>query len=124
MKKYKVVICQKAGILNEEDSFDVDDVGILAQNDRYIVLSDSRFTKLDKKKDRTYNMNHVVDHPSISIYNNDSCYGSGVDYTLYTEKNKRTSTIKKEIKIAIQDKYGWLVNDIDFSFMDKEKNEQ
>lgn len=119
MKKinhYRVEVTDpaNAGILGSEKKFEVTSFNIIAENDKYVAIDDYRFTSLRKEKSK---WDDCLDQASISLYANDSCWGTRVSYSLYTEKAKRASTIKKEIEAAIAKKYGFFARGFDLSFI-------
>ena len=66
--KYIQIHLMKDGTVKEKT---VEDVQVLGENERYIVLNDSYFTKLQQKKEKDYNVCSVVNTCSISDYIND-----------------------------------------------------
>lgn len=123
MKKinhYRVEVTDPAnpGILGGDRKFEVTAFDVIGENDKYIAINDYRFTSIRKEK---CDWDACLDKPSICLNANDSVYGTRVAYTLYTEKTKRASTIKKEIEAAIEKKYGFFARGFDLSFItDKE----
>lgn len=99
-----------------EDKFEVKEKSVLAQNDKYLVLNDDYFTKLEKKGDGV--VWSRIDTPSISF--RDCLSQDGIFFTLYSTKPRRISTIKGMIKRKADEKYGWLFSEsLDLSIMDK-----
>lgn len=113
IKKYQVVSVV-GGLLSYENGFTVSEVEVLGENERRIVLKDESFTRVERKKSICF---ESIDEPSISLHTNDQCWGSGVRYTLYTFKNKRAATIKKEIEKRIHEKFGYFMQGIDLSMI-------
>jgi hypothetical protein len=106
------------GIIGREQRFEVAAFDVIGENDKYIAINDYRFTSLRKAKS---DWDACLDKPSISLHANNTVWGTRVTYSLYTEKTKRASTIKKEIEAAIQKKYGFFARGFDLSFItDKE----
>ncbi len=123
MKKinyYRVEVTDPAnpGILGREKKYEAVTFNVVAENDKYVAIDDRRFTSLSKEKSK---YETCLDSPCISLHANDSCWGTRVSYTLYTERTKRAATIKKEIEAAIAKKYGFFTRGLDLSFIaDKE----
>lgn len=119
MKKinhYQVEVTDPAspGIIGRDKKFEVTAFNVIGENDKYIAIDDYRFTSIRKEKS---DWDTCLDKPSISLFANDSCWGTRVRYSLYTEKTKRASTIKKEIEAAIEKKYGFFARGFDLSFI-------
>lgn len=127
MKKinhYRVEVTDPAnpGIIGRDKRFEVTAFDVIGENDKYIAINDHRFTSIRKEKS---DWDTVLDKPSISLHANDTCWGTRVMYSLYTEKSKRASTIKKEIEAAIEKKYGFFARGFDLSFItDNNASEQ
>lgn len=113
----------KVGILkNGESYFEQSEIGVALENDQWIILDVYEFKKLTKTKD------HEFSYPRIGIQkiikrDNETGYfkehrewGNGVFYKLYSETKKRPSTIRKEIEMFIEEKFGYLGR-IDLSFI-------
>lgn len=116
IKRYYVEVTDPKcpGIIGREQKFEVSDFNVIAENDRYIAIDDYRFTSLRKEK---YKYDTCLNQVSISLSTSDSVWGSRIIYTLYTDKAKRASTIKKEIEAEIAKKYGFFLGNIDLSFI-------
>ncbi len=114
IKKYEVISLDGLGILREKNGFTISEVEVIGENERRIVLKDEMFTRLEKKKSVCF---ESIDTPSIRLFTGDKCWGSGVMYCLYTFKNKKASTIKKEIENKILSKYGYFMRGIDLSMV-------
>lgn len=119
MKKinhYRVEVTDPSnpGIIGREKKFEVMVFDVIGENNNYIAISDHRFTSIRKKNSE---WDTRLNKPSISLYANDNCFGTRVSYSLYTEKSKRASTIKKEIEAAIEKKYGFFARGFDLSFI-------
>ena len=116
---YRVEITgAKSGLLGASEKFDVTELNVIAENDRYIAVDDFRFTSI--RKDGDSSLDCVLNKQSISLHANDHIWGDRISYTLYTDKVKRVSTIKKEIEAAIVKKYGFYLSSIDLSLLDKQ----
>jgi hypothetical protein len=114
IKKYEVISLDGLGLLTEKNGFTISEVEVIAENESRMVLRDQMFTRLEKKKSSCFKS---IDSPSICAYTGDNCWGSGVRYCLYTFKNKKADTIKKEIEAVIQKKYGYFMQGIDLSMI-------
>ena len=98
-----------------KDLFEIKEKEILAENDRYIVLNDSNFTKLEKKGDGAVYC--TLNKENISINIDDRVWEDSVYYTLYSTSKRRPKTIRKHIEDKIKKKYGWLLSEIDLSII-------
>jgi len=98
----------------EKDNFTVSEEQILAQNDRYIVLNDSSFTKIEKKGDGF--LWGRLNKEAIHFKN---CLGAqGVFYTCYSEAKKRVPSIERAIHKKAEEEYGWLFSrDLDLTVL-------
>lgn len=124
IKHYRVEVTDPAnhGLIGGDKKFEVTTFNVIGENDKYVAIDDYRFTSIKKEKS---DWDAALDKPSISLYANDRCWGTRVSYSLYTEKNKRASTIKKEIEAAIEKKYGFFARGFDLSFItDNNASEQ
>lgn len=118
IKHYRVEVTDRSnpGILGAEQKFEVTELNVIAENDRYIAVDDYCFTSI--RKDSKYEYDTRLNKPSIGLHANDSCWGNRIRYSLYTDTTKRASTIKREIEAAIAKKYGFFLGAIDLSFID------
>lgn len=118
IKHYRVEVTDRLnpGILGAEQKFEVTELKVIAENERYIAVDDYRFTSIHK--DSKYKYDTALNKASIGLYANDSCWGNRITYSLYTDKTKRASTIKREIEAEIAKKYGFFLGKIDLSFID------
>ena len=99
----------------DKDEFITKTVDVLAENEMYIVLNDAYFTKLELTGDGVCYSR--VGKESICVRIHDHSLGKGVFYTLYSEKRRRPSTIKRHIEKHIANKYGWLLGELDLSII-------
>ena len=94
--KYIRINLMKDGTVKETT---VEDVEVLGENERYIVLNDPYFTKIQQKKEKDYNACSVVNTCSISDYTNDTFwnkyYGDFSIHMYTTEDNMKT--IEKQV---------------------------
>ena len=118
IKHYRVEVTDRSnpGILGAEQKFEVTELNVIAENDRYIAVDDFCFTSI--RKDSKYEYDTRLNKPSIGLRANDNVWGNRISYSLYTDATKRASTIKREIEAAIAKKYGFFLGKIDLSFID------
>lgn len=123
IKEYTVTIClkpasrfSKYGFSWDEDKYEVKDLSVGLENDTLLVLINDNFTRVRKKGKECFSY-PILGKPSISVYNNDSLYGDAIHYTLYSATNKRPSTIQKEIRAKVKEKFGSFFGDIDLSII-------
>lgn len=118
IKHYRVEVTdpRNPGLLGAEQKFQVTELNVVAENDRYIAVDDYRFTSLCK--DSKYKYETCLNKVEISLHSNDTCWGNRISYSLYTDATKRASAIKREIEAAIAKKYGFFLGKIDLSFID------
>jgi hypothetical protein len=116
LNRYEIEIILKTGIIKDKlgANYSQEKIEILAENDDYICLNDWRFNSVHKK---SCSYDSSLNKPSISSDTNNSCFGTRINYMLYSDKKKRKSTIKREIAEYIADKFGCFA-DIDLSFLD------
>ena len=112
---HKVSIYQKPAKIWDEDCFTVTKEQVLAENEIYIVLNDSHFTKLKKTGYGVYF--NKMEKETISVRTNDNLLGNGVFYTFYSTTKRRPSTIKKHIEAYVKEKFGWLSEGMDLSII-------
>lgn len=117
IKHYRVEVADRLnpGLFGAEQKFEVTELNVIAENDKYIAIDDYRFTSLHK--DSKYKYDTCLNKVAISLFANDSCWGTRITYSLYTDKTKRASTIKREIEAEIAKKYGFFLGKIDLSFI-------
>lgn len=116
IKHYRVEVTDRLspGIIGPKQEFQVTEFNVIAENDRYLAIDDYRFTSLRKEKSK---YDACLNQVSICLYANDSVWGSRITYSLYTDKTKRASTIRKEIEAEIAKKYGFFLGKIDLAFI-------
>lgn len=94
--KYIQIYLMKDGTGKEQT---VEDFEVLGENEKYIVLNNDSFTKLDKIKGKSYQSNPLIGTVSISDYTNDTFwqkyYGDFWVRLYTTEDNMKT--IEKQI---------------------------
>lgn len=120
IKHYRVEVTDRLnpGIIGPKQEFQVIEFNVIAENERYVAIDDYRFTSLRKEKSK-YDI--CLNQVSISLFANDSCWGNRITYSLYTEKTKRASTIRKEIEAEIAKKYGFFLGQIDLAFINEKE---
>lgn len=118
IKHYRVEVTdpRNAGIIGPQKEFRVTELNVVAENDRYIAVDDFCFTSVRKEKSK---YDTCLEQPKISLTANDSCWGNRIMYSLYTEKTKRASTIRKEIEAEIAKKYGFFLGQISLDFIEE-----
>ena len=94
--KYILIYLMRDGTVKEKT---VEDVQVLGENERYIVLNDHYFTKLQQEKDKDCDPYPVVNTCSISDYTTSTFwqkyYGDFAIRMYTTEANMKT--IEKQI---------------------------
>lgn len=88
---------------------------VLGVNGDRFVIDDEFFTRLEIRKSI---INDALDKPKISIRTKERFFNS-LRYTLFTQKNKKWSTIRREIEAKIEQEFGALMQ-IDLDFVTKE----
>ena len=94
--KYIQICLLKDGTVKEKT---VEDVQVLGENERYIILNDPCFTKIQQKKEKDYNSCSVVNTCSISDYTNDTLwkkYYGDFSIRMYTTEDNM-KTIEKQV---------------------------
>ncbi len=123
MKKiyyYDVEKADGSGILSAVQKFEVTELSVIGENDKYFVVDDSRFSTIEKEGDKDrYRLYSVLNEPSVSIYNNDNCWGNRMHYTLYSETTVTPASIKKRIEREIDKRFGYFTGKVDLSFIMK-----
>lgn len=114
---YYVEISDGKGIISARNEFSTTELDILGENDRYMVVNNLHFTTIDKQASE-YSIGAPLDKASIHISTADSVWGNLVTYSLYTFKQKKAATIRKEIEKAIIKKLGFFLNGVDLSVID------
>ena len=119
-KKQKVTFIEviavfKPGIGYTENKFKTKDLEILKQRGDIICLDDDYFptVNVSGKKDIVRSNIAVA---SIGFNLDCKIWGTSITYRLYTQKNKRPATIRKEIDRAREEKFGSLFA-VDLSFI-------
>lgn len=97
------------GMSVKEKVIEAVEVGL--QNDKYLVLKDHNFTKLQKKKSKGCNLYTPLEQCCISDYSNDATWERLMYFmsvTLYTTKSLKVAErlINKEINKHIKSKCG------------------
>lgn len=114
---YSVRILKEQGAYSwNRNSFTKGTINVLKSNDKYTVLDDFSFTKLENKKS-DYNSYSVIDKPSISVRWNDRLLDNGVFYTLYSTKPVKPEAIKKQINNYVKSKFSWLLSGLELSII-------
>lgn len=117
---YDVESADGSGILSAVKKFEVSELSLVGENDTYIAVNDSRFTTIQKECDKERcSIYPVLNDPSVSIYNNDNCWGNRLHYILYSETTVTSASIKKRIEREIDKRFGYFTGKIDLSFIMK-----
>lgn len=90
---------------------------VVAENDKYIVIDDGVYTRLQKEKEKYCNTYDLLGYASIRVFNNDSIFSDSIRLDLYTTVAMSPTKIKNAIKKAVEKKMGWLSSDIDLSII-------
>ncbi|MBU3577536.1 hypothetical protein [Polynucleobacter sp. UK-Kesae-W10] len=114
---YRVEISDSSGIIEKRNEFKCEKLNVLAENAEYLVVDDRCFTTLARSKSYIHSQ---LGKPSIHSYTGDTCWGNRITYTLYTETNKRASTIRGEIEAHVKEKYGFFASRMDLSIITDE----
>ena len=94
---YRVKMVFQAGRVDDKgNKFTENTHGVVAENDEYVCLDDYCFTSIKKKAGHTHDS--ALGKKVIYSHINDRFWGTQITYTLYTDKKKKRSTIKREIK--------------------------
>lgn len=112
IRHYYVRISDRAGIIKDPDKFEVSELNVIAENNINMVVDDLHFTTIKKEKS---DYSTCLEKPSICLNHGDRVWGSRITYSLYTEKTKRTATIKAEIEKAVMNKFGFFIKGLDLS---------
>ena len=120
INRYRVEVNDpvNGGIIGAEKKFERVEFKVIGENERRLVIDDPFFTSISKVKS---GWDTCLEKPAISLHANDTYGGTRVTYSLYTEKTKRASTIRKEIEAAIEKKYGFFARGFDLSFIDEKE---
>ena len=111
---YVVEISDHTGICGGRNEFKVERHFVLSENAEYLVIDDRRFTTL-KKGDSDWEA--CIDKPSISLTSNDNVWGNRIWYSLYTEREVKAATIRKEIEMAVKKKYGFFMGELNLDIV-------
>lgn len=117
IKKYSVLICDKSGILKDDDHFKMTELDVIAENEQFIVVNDRHFTTIEKVPRKQYAIYPEVGKASIGLYNGDSCWGNRITYTLYSFAPVKASRIKKEIEKKVAEKFSFFTGRLDLSIV-------
>lgn len=115
-----VEIADSTGIIGAENKFEVTPLEVLAENDRYMVVNDRTFTTLDKTGAK-YCAGQPLGEEKICTMSNDRVWGNRIQYSLYSEKRKTASAIRKAIEKEIHKRFGFFASGIDLSIISDKK---
>lgn len=111
--KYKVEILKSE---QYDNKFIKEELEVGLENDRFMVLLDSSFTKINKKKSTGSDLDRTLDHHYVSEWKMGFKSLDGIHYTEFSSHKVRPSTIKRRIEAFIKKEYGYL-SKIDLSFI-------
>jgi len=100
----------------EKDVFEIKEFNILIQNDKYVILDNDSWTKLEKDSG-SYSSYNVIGKECISVAVGDNYSRDGVFYTSYSETKIDPATIREHIEEKIEEKYGWFVRELDLGII-------
>lgn len=118
VKHYMVEVSDplNPGIIGHRKEFTVKDLNVVGENDKCFAVDDEYFTTIYKVDRYT---SQKINKPVICLHSDDRVWGSRIRYSLYTDKTKRASTIRKEIEAEISEKYGFFFRGVDLSFVNE-----
>lgn len=85
-----------------KDVFEQTVVDVALQNEKYMIIDDDYFTKISFANEYVC---LSLNKPSIFLSPNEDLLAN-ISYTLYSDRKRRASTIRKEIDSEIKKKYG------------------
>jgi hypothetical protein len=106
------------GIIKGKPKFEVKEFAVLAENDECLVVDDRWFTSVRKAKDDFY---ACLEKPCIGVTCADTVWGTGVRYSMYSVCRASPSTVRAQIRSAINKKVGFFMDKIDLSFIKDDK---
>lgn len=118
LRHYRVDISDSVGVLRNRNEFSVTEIPVLAENDKRLVLDNESFTIIDRQKSYS---NPELDKPSIRLHANDSVYGNAIKYDLYTFREVRALTIKREIEKAVSKKFGFFMRGLNLDVISEKE---
>jgi hypothetical protein len=115
---HHVDVLDGKGAIRGRSKYDVVELNVIGENERFIVIDDAYFTTIEKagKKDE-FRVYPLLNIHSTSVFCNDSTWGSGVWYKLYSYERVSPSKIRADIRAAIKKKVGFFMDKIDLSFI-------
>lgn len=117
---YYVEISDSSGIMGHKNEFKSEDIEIIGENDRYLVINDRTFTTIDKQASK-YCVGQPLGRECIGISANDSVWGNRITYSLYTFERKKAATIRKKIEKEISSRFGFFASGVDLSIIQDKK---
>lgn len=97
----------------QNDEFSSKAYQVVLENDKYIIIENSIFTRLRKKNS---NIELSLEKEYIDYIEIGHILDGGICYDLYTTKKKRPSTIKRAIKTYLKERI-YLLRDVDLDFI-------
>lgn len=115
---HSVDVLDGKGAIGGRSKYEVTEFNVIGENERFIVIDDERFTTIEKSGDEEkFRLYALLNKPSTSVFCNDSCWGSGVWYKLYSYECATPSRIRADIRAKIKKKVGFFMDKIDLSFI-------
>jgi hypothetical protein len=115
---YSVESGDGSGIISASKGFDVKKLSVIGENDEYMAVDDYRFSTIKKKAERgSVQIDSILNRPSISIQNNDSCWGNRIWFSLYSEEKVTAKFIRRAIEKEIEKRFGYFTGKVDLSFI-------
>lgn len=111
---YNFSLSEKNRYRDGKPYFSVRQHTVIGENDKRLVIDDSVFSTIEKVKDKN-SWDTVIGVPRTHIYINDSIFGTGIRYTLYSYEKVKAKQIKETINRAIKSKLKFFSTDIDLS---------
>ena len=117
---YRVEISDSKGVLGPKNEFVIEELEIIGENDRYMVLNDRVFTTIDKEG-KKYCIGSPLNREEIGLSANDSTWGNRISYSLYTFKKKTAASIRKAIEEEVINRFGFFMGGLDLSIIQDKK---
>lgn len=109
---YRVEIADGKSVLGPKNEFVIEELEIIGENDRYMVLNDRVFTTIDKEG-KKYCIGSPLNREEIWLSANDSTWGNRISYSLYTFKKKTAASIRKAIEKEVINRFGFFMGGLD-----------
>ncbi len=117
---YDVESADGSGIISKAQRFDVSQLAIIAENERFFAVNDAKFSTIEKENDKDRcRIYPVLNESSISIYNSDKVWGNRIHYMMFSDKPVTPASIKKKIECEIDKRFGYFIGKVDLAFIMK-----